>query len=174
MKYLSFVSPNKINVFYLFLFGPRYYRHFSSQIFSQMKKSQLSNFLCWILHWIPSMIISTFIIVWCWSSTPIHVCIINTLRSRQDGCHFPENIFKRICLSENVWISIDISLNFVPKGSINNIPALVQIMGWHWSGHYLNQWSAPRNKLHFNFNRNSCIFMLENPFENVVWKLAVI
>ena len=37
-------------------------------------------------------------------------------------------IFKRIILSENVCISIKISLKFVPKGPINNIPSLVQIM----------------------------------------------
>ena len=35
---------------------------------------------------------------------------------------------------ENVWIFIEISLRFVPKGPINNIPALVQIMAWHRSG----------------------------------------
>ena len=29
---------------------------------------------------------------------------------------------------DNVWISIKISLKFVPKGPINNIPASVQIM----------------------------------------------
>ena len=33
-----------------------------------------------------------------------------------------------------VWISIKISLKFVPKGSINNNPALVQTMAWHRSG----------------------------------------
>ena len=32
--------------------------------------------------------------------------------------------------NENVWISIKISLKFVPKGPIKNIPALVQIMAW--------------------------------------------
>ena len=31
---------------------------------------------------------------------------------------------------KNVLISIKISLKFVPKGLINNIPALVQIMAW--------------------------------------------
>ena len=36
-------------------------------------------------------------------------------------------IFKRIFLNENVWILIKISLKFVPKGAINNIPTLVQI-----------------------------------------------
>ena len=37
-------------------------------------------------------------------------------------------------LTENVWILIKISLNFVPKGPINHIPALVQIMAWCWIG----------------------------------------
>ena len=34
-------------------------------------------------------------------------------------------MFKCIFLNENIWISINISLKFVPKGPINNIPALV-------------------------------------------------
>ena len=33
-------------------------------------------------------------------------------------------------MNENVWISIKISRKFVPKGPINNIPAMVQIMAW--------------------------------------------
>ena len=45
-------------------------------------------------------------------------------------------------LIENVKISIKISLKFVPKSPINNIPALVQIMVWRRPGtcHNLNQW----------------------------------
>ena len=35
-----------------------------------------------------------------------------------------------ILLNESVWISIEISMKFVPKGPINNILALVQIMAW--------------------------------------------
>ena len=58
----------------------------------------------------------------------------NTLRPRQNGRHFPDDILKWIFLTENVWISIEISLKFVPKGPINNIPALVQIMAWRRSG----------------------------------------
>ena len=54
----------------------------------------------------------------------------NTLRPRQNGRHFADDIFKCIFLNENVWISIKISLKFVPKGPIYNIPALVQIMAW--------------------------------------------
>ena len=58
----------------------------------------------------------------------------NTLRPRQNGRHFADDIFKCIFLNESVWIPIDISLKFVPKGPINNNPALVQIMAWRRSG----------------------------------------
>ena len=60
--------------------------------------------------------------------------IINTLRPRQNGRHFADDIFKCIFLNQNVWIPIKISLKFVPKGPINNIPSLVQIMVWHRPG----------------------------------------
>ena len=43
-------------------------------------------------------------------------------------------IFKCIFLNESIWISIEISLKFVPKSPINNIPAWVQIMAWHRPG----------------------------------------
>ena len=48
--------------------------------------------------------------------------------------HFADNIFKRIFFNEHVWILMKISLKFVPKGSVNDIPALVQIMAWRRSG----------------------------------------
>ena len=65
--------------------------------------------------------------VFCWM-------ILNSLRPRQDGRHFPDDTFKRIFRNENVRILINISLKFVPKGLINNIPALVQIMAWRRPG----------------------------------------
>ena len=55
---------------------------------------------------------------------------LSTLRLKQNGGHFADNIFKCIFLNENVWILIYISLRFVPKGPINNIPVLVWIMVW--------------------------------------------
>ena len=58
----------------------------------------------------------------------------NTLKPRQNGRHFADDTFKCIFLNENVWISITIWLGFVPKGPINNIPALVQIMAWRRPG----------------------------------------
>ena len=59
---------------------------------------------------------------------------ISTLRPRQNGRHFANDMFKCIFLNENVWIPIEISLKFVPKGSINNNPALFQIMAWRRLG----------------------------------------
>ena len=51
--------------------------------------------------------------------------------------HFTGNIY----LNEKVWNSISILLKCVPKGPINNKPALDQIMVWHWivMRYYLNQ-----------------------------------
>ena len=46
---------------------------------------------------------------------------VNTLRPRQNGRHFQDDIFKWIFLNENAWISIKISLKFVPNGPINKI-----------------------------------------------------
>ena len=60
--------------------------------------------------------------------------IINSLRPRQNGRHFPDDIFKCISLNWNVWISPKISLKFVPKVPINNLLVLVQIMDWRRSG----------------------------------------
>ena len=61
-------------------------------------------------------------------------CEPNTLRPRQNGRHFPDDIFKWIFVNENAWISINISLKFVPRGPIHNIPTLVQIMAWRRPG----------------------------------------
>ena len=69
-----------------------------------------------------------------WSSSVIKSHDTNTLRPRQNGCHLPDDIFKWIFLNENVWISINISLKFVPRGPINSIPTLVQVMAWRRPG----------------------------------------
>ena len=60
---------------------------------------------------------------------------VNTLRPKQIGSHFADDIFKYICFNENIWIAIEISLKFDPKGPINNVPpALVHIMALFWPG----------------------------------------
>ena len=53
---------------------------------------------------------------------------MNTLRSEQNGRSFSDDIFKCISLNENVSISIEISLKFIPMGPIYSIPALVEII----------------------------------------------
>ena len=56
--------------------------------------------------------------------------VINTLRPRQNGPNFADDIFNCIFLKENLWIPIKIPFKSVPEGPINNIPALIQIMAW--------------------------------------------
>ena len=53
-------------------------------------------------------------VVWCNSSHP-----------RQNGSHFAGDILRSIFVNENDCISIQISLQFVPKGPIDNNPALI-------------------------------------------------
>ena len=48
-----------------------------------------------------------------WSGT------VNTLRSRKNGRYFADDVFKCIFFNANVWIAIEISLDFV-QGSIHN------------------------------------------------------
>ena len=57
----------------------------------------------------------------------------STWTSREE-VHYADDIFKCIFLNKNLWISLKISLKFVPKVPINNILALVQIMVWHRPG----------------------------------------
>ena len=57
--------------------------------------------------------------------TSLEHSLFNTLRPRQNGRHFPDDILKCIFFNENVWISNEISLKFVIMYPINNIPALV-------------------------------------------------
>ena len=70
-------------------------------------------------------------------SLVIGVCmdhILNTLKTRRNRHYFADDIFTYISLNENVWISLKIWLKFVPKGPINNNPALVWIMAWRRPG----------------------------------------
>ena len=101
---------------------------------------------------IPLLMVSPLIVTaerWCWDSlhkwslpTIMEVVLpfmmeehyLNTLRPRQNGRHFTDDTFKSIFLNENARILIEISLKFVPKGPINNNPALVQIMAWRHPG----------------------------------------
>ena len=62
------------------------------------------------------------------------IVFVNSLRPRQNRRHLADDVFKCNFLNENVWIPIKISLKFVPKSPINNIPTLVQIMAGRLTG----------------------------------------
>ena len=112
----------------------------------------------------------------------VYHTLFNTLRPRQNGRRFADDTFKRIFLNENVRFSIKISLKFVPKGPINNNPALVQIMAWRRSGdkplsepmmvsllthicvtrpQWINSSPPGQNGCHFADDIFSCIFVNE-------------
>ena len=64
----------------------------------------------------------------------LYAPLITTLRPRQNGRYFPDDVFKRIFLNENIWNSLRILLKLVPKVPVNTVPALVEIMAWCRSG----------------------------------------
>ena len=48
--------------------------------------------------------------------------------------HYSDNIFQGILLYDKSCISIQISVNYVHKSSINNLPAFVQVKVWYQLG----------------------------------------
>ena len=55
---------------------------------------------------------------------------LNILGPRQNARNVANDIFKCNFSHENVWISHKVSMKFVLKVPINNIPALVQMIAW--------------------------------------------
>ena len=104
----------------------------------------------WMITWIACIGIKLYLVyVMYWlrfwkqlnvNAIHIHMCTwlpimsLYTLRPKRNRRHFADDIFKCILLNETPLISIKISLKFIPKGPINNIPALVQIMAWRRPG----------------------------------------
>ena len=67
----------------------------------------------------------------------IHIYLIqclNTLRPRQDGCLFADDILKCIFLNLNSWIPNKISWKYVAWRLIDNKPSMFQIMGCRRAG----------------------------------------
>ena len=67
---------------------------------------------------------------------------VDILRLRQNGRYCADDIFNHIFMNEKCFIFINISSKFVPRGSVNNIPVLVQMIAWcrQVTSHYLNPW----------------------------------
>ena len=51
--------------------------------------------------------------------------MFNILKQRQNGRRFPDYFFKVIFFYENYWISIQISLKYIPIGPINKNSSIV-------------------------------------------------
>ena len=92
----------------------------------------------WYIYW---NLIQGHLLEWIVSLVSRLSCIIflsqkqhSLIEAETNGRHFADDIFNSIFLNENVWTPIKISLKFVPKGLINNIRALDQIMAWRRPG----------------------------------------
>ena len=93
---------------------------------------------------------------------PIH---LNLLRPRQNSRRFAADIFNCIFLNENVCISINISIKFVPKVRINYIPALVRIMPWHRPGdNLLSEPITVSLLMHICVTRTQWVYMTKELF----------
>ena len=57
---------------------------------------------------------------------------INSFGPRWSRRQFADVIFISISLDEEIRISSEIPLKFIPHGLINNNPTLVRIVAWHW------------------------------------------
>ena len=71
-------------------------------------------------HW-SSITVST------WSQ---HASSFNSSIPGKLADNLADDIFKGIFLNEDIWISINISLNFVRKDPMDGKPAFVQVMAW--------------------------------------------
>ena len=107
------------------------------------------------------------------------IILLNTLLGKDKmAATLADNIFKCNFVNENVLIPIKISLQFISKGLINNIPSLVQIMAWCRPGdisHYLNQWWLDHWCIYASLGLNELgliswcpIFKVSNSFEDQV------
>ena len=88
----------------------------------------------WQIMWLVGMTYVDSLLFCAISLVATSWSLTNTVRPRQNGLRFEDNIFKGIFLDENVCCLINIPLNFILKGHINNISTLVQIMAWCWPG----------------------------------------
>ena len=70
----------------------------------------------------------------CWLCKAMQNLSLNSSLLGQNGRHFADDIFRCVFVNEKFCILIKISLNFVPKGPIDNNHALVYITAWRWIG----------------------------------------
>ena len=125
MLYNKHTSHWIICNFFFFSYSNRP-RHFPQCI-------KVTNFILKLIFSYKTYFVSYYV-SWNFICPPVQCCPVNSLRLRPNRRHFADDIFKCILENENGWISPRISLKFVPKVRINNIPALVEIMAWRRPG----------------------------------------
>ena len=106
-----------------------------------------------------------------WPVNSPHRGPIYTLRPRQYGRHFPDDIFQCVFFNENIKISITISLKFVLKCSIIYHPAL--IMAWCRPGD--NPLSEPMKVsllTHICVTRSQWVQWKMFPFDDVIMSIT--
>ena len=86
---------------------------------------------------------------------------VTTVRPEEDGQDCATDIFGHIFLNENCAILTGSPLKYVPKGPINNMPAMVQIMVWWQTG------DKPSSKLTRRVNGNADIFHHPRTFRSM-------
>ena len=104
-----------------FIVNPKFRIQENSRV--QTSRGFFSNFVILSAHELRRVALGSVKSQVSWTSHGFY--LLNTLRLRQNGRHFADDIFKCIFLNENVRILIKISLKFVPKDPIINIPAMV-------------------------------------------------
>ena len=134
MFYTHFMILDIMFIFYCMKFYQRHY--LLSKVFSPSQRCHgvyvtISIYTLVLLIYVLFLCDFTCVV---WLMGQLWPFCVNKMTTTTTGRHFANDIFKCIFLNENVWIPVKISLKFVPKGPINNIPALIQIMAWHWPG----------------------------------------
>ena len=90
----------------------------------------------------------------------------NALRPRQNGRHFPDDIYKYIFLNENIWILIKISLISFPRVELT----IFQHWFRYWLGadqatsHYLNQWWLVYRRIYASHGLNEIMIFIFRQF----------
>ena len=93
--------------------------------------------LSWLLNLSKRMISSCIYVSLCpLHGKPVPNTVLNYDKHIEVKTKWPafRNILQCIFLNENVKIWIEISLKFISRGQINNIPSFGQIMAWHQPG----------------------------------------
>ena len=77
----------------------------------------------------------------------------NTLRPKRNGQHFSDVIFKYIYLNKNIWTSIKISLEFVPRWFCKESHTYCNLWYYCW----IKILEKQQNSMHFVFTLALCL-----------------